>query len=220
MSNLTWIWWRSYYEIFFLSSRENCWKKRGLCIIPTKFGISFTVPFLNQVIALHNFVHLHCPGVPFPLFALLQDFPSGTVVIMICLPMQETQVMQIWSLDQGRSPVVGNGNPLQCSCLEDSMDRGAWQATVHGVAKSQIWLSTTQQEHIVMGAGLTRGTLCCLICTSLLDLGSMPSYYFPDYWTMDSCSAFLIPSVCLEKRDKHIWLPSLWGWVTEREIFF
>ena len=31
----------------------------------------------------------------------------------------------------------GNVNPLQCSCLENSMDRGAWQATVHGVAKSQ-----------------------------------------------------------------------------------
>ena len=36
----------------------------------------------------------------------------------------------------GRSPREGNGNPLQNSCLEDSMDRGAWQATVHGVAKS------------------------------------------------------------------------------------
>ena len=31
----------------------------------------------------------------------------------------------------------GNGNPLQYSCLENSMDSGAWQATVHGVAKSQ-----------------------------------------------------------------------------------
>ena len=34
----------------------------------------------------------------------------------------------------GRSP--GNGNPLQCSCLENPMDRGAWRATVHGVTKS------------------------------------------------------------------------------------
>ena len=30
----------------------------------------------------------------------------------------------------------GNGNPLQCSCLENPMDRGAWPATVHGVTKS------------------------------------------------------------------------------------
>ena len=41
----------------------------------------------------------------------------------------------------GRSPGKGNGNPLQYSCLENPMDRGAWQATVHGVAKSQTWLS-------------------------------------------------------------------------------
>ena len=37
----------------------------------------------------------------------------------------------------GRSPGGGHGNPLQYSCLENPMDRGAWWATVHGVAKSQ-----------------------------------------------------------------------------------
>ena len=37
----------------------------------------------------------------------------------------------------GRSPGEGNGNPLQYSCLENSIDRGAWQSTVHGVANSQ-----------------------------------------------------------------------------------
>ena len=36
---------------------------------------------------------------------------------------------------------VGNGTPLQYSCLENPMDRGAWQATVHGVAKSWTRLS-------------------------------------------------------------------------------
>ena len=36
----------------------------------------------------------------------------------------------------GRSPGEGNGNPLQCSCLENSMDRGTWRATVHGAAES------------------------------------------------------------------------------------
>ena len=35
----------------------------------------------------------------------------------------------------GRSPGEGHGNPLQYSCVENSMDRGAWQATVHGVAR-------------------------------------------------------------------------------------
>ena len=41
----------------------------------------------------------------------------------------------------GRSPGEGNGNPLQYSCLENSMDRGAWQATVNVVPKSQTGLS-------------------------------------------------------------------------------
>ena len=41
----------------------------------------------------------------------------------------------------GRSPGEGDGNPLQYSCLKNSMDRGAWLATVHGIAKSRIQLS-------------------------------------------------------------------------------
>ena len=64
-----------------------------------------------------------------------------------------SQVAQWWSIClQGkkrcsfipgwrRSPSIGNGNALQCSCLEHSMDRGSWWATVHGVAKSQTRLS-------------------------------------------------------------------------------
>ena len=38
--------------------------------------------------------------------------------------------------ESGRSPRGGHGNPLQYSCLENPMDRGAWRATVHGVAES------------------------------------------------------------------------------------
>ena len=40
-----------------------------------------------------------------------------------------------------RCPGEGNGNPLQYSCLENSMNRGAWRAAVHGVAKSWRWLN-------------------------------------------------------------------------------
>ena len=47
----------------------------------------------------------------------------------------------------GRSPGEGNGYPLQCSCLENSVDRGAWQAIVHGVTKSQTRLND-QHAHI------------------------------------------------------------------------
>ena len=45
-------------------------------------------------------------------------------------------------LGWGRSPGEGNGNPLQYSFLENPMDRGAWQATVHSIAKSQTQPST------------------------------------------------------------------------------
>ena len=42
----------------------------------------------------------------------------------------------------GRSLGVGNGNPPQYSCLENSLDRGAWQVTIQGVTKSWTWLTT------------------------------------------------------------------------------
>ena len=50
----------------------------------------------------------------------------------------------------GGSPAGGNGNPFQYSCLKNSMDRGAWQATIHGVTKSQTWLKwlSTQEATI------------------------------------------------------------------------
>ena len=59
----------------------------------------------------------------------------------------------------GGSPGEGNGNPLQHSCLENSMDRGAWQATVPGVAKSLTGLSTHIYPNQNKGAGRERPCL-------------------------------------------------------------
>ena len=50
-----------------------------------------------------------------------------------------------------RSPGGGHGNPVQCSCLENPMDRGAWWATAHGVAESE---RTEATEHSYMRASL------------------------------------------------------------------
>ena len=50
--------------------------------------------------------------------------------------------MPVPSLGWEDSPGEGNGNPLQYSCLENPMDRGAWRATVNGITKSGTWLST------------------------------------------------------------------------------
>ena len=59
-----------------------------------------------------------------------------------------------------RSPGEGNGNPLQYSCLENTMGRGAWKATVNGVTKSQTLLrdnsTTTQYEGSVFREKLGR----------------------------------------------------------------
>ena len=53
----------------------------------------------------------------------------------------------------GRFPGVENGNPLQYCCLENSMDRGAWQDTVYGVAKSQTQLSDWAGKHLFITGG-------------------------------------------------------------------
>ena len=47
----------------------------------------------------------------------------------------------------GRAPGEGNGNPLQCSCLGNPVDRGAWWATVHAVAKSRTRLNNSSHAY-------------------------------------------------------------------------
>ena len=54
-----------------------------------------------------------------------------------------------------RSPGGGHGNPVQYSCLENPMDRGAWKATIHSVAKSWTWLSEWAHMH-ASGVGVCR----------------------------------------------------------------
>ena len=56
----------------------------------------------------------------------------------------------------GRSPGGGNGNPLQYSCLENPMDRGAWRATVHGVAESDTLCKFRAGTELASKAGAER----------------------------------------------------------------
>ena len=61
-----------------------------------------------------------------------------TAFQVLCGKKSAHQARDVGSIPgSGRSPGEGNGNPLQYSCLGNSMDRGAWQATVHGITKSQ-----------------------------------------------------------------------------------
>ena len=69
-----------------------------------------------------------------PTCSLLWGFPGGLVVKN--LPANSGDAGDSGSIPGwGRSPGGGHGNPLQYSCLGNPMDRGAWRATVHGVAK-------------------------------------------------------------------------------------
>ena len=62
-------------------------------------------------------------------------FPGGAVVNNLPVNAGDTREAGLIP-GLGRSPGLGNGNSLQYSCLENYVDRGAWQATVHGVANS------------------------------------------------------------------------------------
>ena len=73
----------------------------------------------------------------FALFWSLKGFPGSSVSKEYAWNVGEPGSIP----GTGRSPGEGNANPLQYSCLENSIDRGAWWATVHGVAKSWTQLS-------------------------------------------------------------------------------
>ena len=69
-------------------------------------------------------------------------FPwASQVVLVVKNPPANAYVTDVGSiLGSGRCPTGGHGNPLQCSCLENPMNRGTWRAIVHRVTKSQTWL--------------------------------------------------------------------------------
>ena len=88
--------------------------------------------------------------------------------------MQERQEMLNSIPGSGRSPREGHGNPLQYPCLENPMDRGAWWATVHGVAKS--WRRLNDYAHIqylqMKSFTEVAATDSCLgICRQVIKLG-------------------------------------------------
>ena len=72
----------------------------------------------------------------------------------------------------------GNGSPLQCSCLENPMDRGAWWAAVHGVAKGQTQLSNftfTSHFHVLEKEMATHSSLLAWRIPGMVEPGGLPS---------------------------------------------
>ena len=101
----------------------------------------------------------------------------------------------------GRSPGEGNGYPLQHSCLENSMDRGTWWATVHGVSKSWTWLSISTPF-------LTVSTSLFSVSASLL----LPCKQVHQYHLSRFHIYALIYHICFSLSNCLIAFPPLYFW--------
>ena len=106
----------------------------------------------------------------------------------------------------GRSPGEGNGNPLQYSCLENPMDRGAWWATAHGVTKSNMtkWLRNKHPPF----SPINWGTQC------LISIIHMDTF---DHTTIFVCSYVKVTVVGISRCMKWTCHQETWfGWIFPR----
>ena len=123
------------------------WKQRVLIARPPG------IPLCSRFKDIYLFIQ-HAILKKYSTYICLQRFNYSHVYYSLSKRLEMTQTPINWGLvyytiytcqclipGLERSPGVGNGNPLQYSCLENPMDRGAWWATVHGVAKSRTRLS-------------------------------------------------------------------------------
>ena len=138
-------------------------------VISTRGDFGFYYLFLfKQILMWHLPCARHCfKGFTNISFILVIGSVDGTVVKNLPANAGDPGDMGLISGSE-RFPGVGNGNPLQHPCLESSMDKRAWRATVHGVTKSQAQLGThtlylkgpgLQREIVGKGGGLSWGFL-------------------------------------------------------------
>ena len=110
-----------------------CWSSKD-----KTFGF---IHSLWVILTCFNYMHflLSKPKPKHSPTAITWGFPGGSVVKELACPCRRHE-FNPWV---GKSPRGGNDNPLPDSCLKNPMNRGAWLAAVHGVAKSRTWLEST-----------------------------------------------------------------------------
>ena len=110
--------------------------------------------------------------------------------------MQETQETQVYSLGREEPPRGGHGSPLQYSCLENPMDRGAWGAAVRGVVKSWIWLSYWAQHNT--NHSLVRILKITVQVLNLLTMyACSPNVYFLLFWASSKLPSGYKCDICI-----------------------
>ena len=125
----------------------------------------------------------------------------------IHLPMKELQETQVQSLGQ-EDPYRINSNPLQYSCLENSMNRGAWWAAVYGVPKSRTRLSRSSRLYFDRGPWFSPGhwgKLSCRLSVSR-PFGLLPAFVHKFWLSNQILLVFLWP----ERAHKAWKLSVLW----------
>ena len=123
----------------------------------------------------------------------------------------------------GRSSGGGHGNSLQCSCLENSIDRGAWWATVHRVAKSQTrlkWLSTHSRTVDATGTICTKPKIFTLwlFTEKFANFCSKLVSDFDLQWYTEKVHSFLI-NLSLWHNDFVIIIYELTLWMGNHNMF-
>ena len=138
-------------------------------------------PFLEELLRFHS-------GDFFPPSASFLDLhleiPADISGLNSLPHPSAKQEMQVWSLSREDPLGKENGNPLHYSWLENPMDRGAWWATVHGVAKSQTWLSDQAHTHTHTHTHTHSGSGLYLPILGLSNLPKLPFNCSTSVWLL------------------------------------
>ena len=126
-----------------------------------------------------------CAGVSEPIspraWPHLLWFPGGSVVKNLSAIPGDLDAIP----GSGGSPGEGKGSPLQHSCLENPVERGAWRAMVHRVAKSRIWLKHLACTHpLDQGPFVEKTVFAPLYCLCSLVKDQLTVFMWVHFWTL------------------------------------